>query len=248
MSTTSRRLVAVAVAAIIAVLTGITVGLLAARQSCTVDTLLTPTPTSSATGTTTGTSGVGAKSTPTPSTPTSATCDGGFAKAPAVVALAGTLVGGVAVLGLLFAAAPPRRPGPAPTRPGPAGATARRPVSPAPDGPQPGRQPEADRATLVQACIYVRDRTTSKALAERLGAALHQAGVTSIEPAGVRFDPARHEAGGAAPSDDPAKVGTIAAVEVPGYADRGHLLRPPVVTVYQAGHQSDDARTTREER
>src|SRR4051812_37502379 len=120
MSTTSRRLVAVAVAAIIAVLTGITVGLLAARQPCAEDTL-TPTATPPAAGTTTGTSGVGAKSTPAPSTPTSATCERGFAKGPAAAALAGTLVGGVAVLGLLFAAAPPRAGRTVPAaRPGPA--------------------------------------------------------------------------------------------------------------------------------
>src|SRR5262249_25865368 len=94
---------------------------------------------------------------------------------------------------------------------------------------------EADRAALIRACIYVRDRTTSRALADRLGTALRDAGVRTVEPAGARFDPAQHEAGGAAPSGDPAKIGTIAAVEVPGYADRdGRLLRVPVVTVFQA--------------
>jgi hypothetical protein len=35
------------------------------------------------------------------------------------------------------------------------------------------------------------------------------------------------------PTSDEALVGTIAAVESPGYADRGVLLRAPVVTVYQ---------------
>ena len=40
--------------------------------------------------------------------------------------------------------------------------------------------------------------------------------------------------GMSAPSDDPTQIGRIAAVEVPGYADRGKLLRAPVVTVYQA--------------
>ena len=57
----------------------------------------------------------------------------------------------------------------------------------------------------------------------------------------ARFDPAQHEAGGAAPSSDPAKIGTIAAVEVPGYADRdGRLLRVPVVTVYRSANERED--------
>ncbi|WP_327001378.1 nucleotide exchange factor GrpE [Dactylosporangium sp. NBC_01737] len=94
---------------------------------------------------------------------------------------------------------------------------------------------DADRRALVQACIYVRDRVTSKALGDRLGAALQDAGVTTLEPTGVRFDPAHHEAGGAAPSNDPKLIGSIAAVEVPGYLDRdGRVLRAPIVTVYQA--------------
>jgi molecular chaperone GrpE (heat shock protein) len=60
-----------------------------------------------------------------------------------------------------------------------------------------------------------------------------------IEPAGDRFDPSRHAAGGATPSGDPSLTGTIAAVEVPGYIDRGgRVLRAPVVTVYQAGQSS----------
>jgi molecular chaperone GrpE (heat shock protein) len=64
--------------------------------------------------------------------------------------------------------------------------------------------------------------------------------VRAVEPAGARFDPAHHEAGGSAPSGDPAKVGTVAAVEVPGYADRdGRLLRVPVVTVYRPATRAD---------
>jgi hypothetical protein len=82
----------------------------------------------------------------------------------------------------------------------------------------------------------VRDRVTSRALADRLATALRDAGVTVVEPVGDRFDPARHEAGGATPVSDPSLTGTIAAVEVPGYVDRsGRVLRAPVVTVYQGG-------------
>jgi hypothetical protein len=213
MSTTSRRIVAVTVAAIIAVLTGIAVGLLAPTSAQCPDTPSPQAAASAAAG-----EGLGApQAKPAQTTPAAAApaCEATmFAPLPAAMAVVGGLVAGLAVLVLLLLGGPPR------TRAAPAAED---------------RRSAADRAALIQACIYVRDRTTSKALAERLGSALQQAGVSVLEPSGVRFDPARHEAGGAAPSDDPAKVGTIAAVEVPGYADRGHLLRAPVVTVYQAG-------------
>ncbi|HEX2419270.1 MAG TPA: nucleotide exchange factor GrpE [Micromonosporaceae bacterium] len=97
----------------------------------------------------------------------------------------------------------------------------------------PRDHPDGDRSTLVRACIYVRDRATSKALADRLGWALQEAGVNTVTPAGARFDPAHHEAGGSVVTEDPARVGTIAAVELPGYVDRGMVLRAPVVTVYR---------------
>jgi GrpE protein len=92
---------------------------------------------------------------------------------------------------------------------------------------------EPDRASLVNTCIYLRDRVTSTALASRLDQALEQVGVSLVDPTGQRFDPSHHEAGGALATADDALVGTIAAVEAPGYADRGVLLRAPVVTVYQ---------------
>src|SRR4051812_36253609 len=41
---------------------------------------------------------------------------------------------------------------------------------------------DADRTTLVQACIYLRDRVTSTALASRLDQALRQVGVSTVEP------------------------------------------------------------------
>jgi hypothetical protein len=104
--------------------------------------------------------------------------------------------------------------------------------TPAP-APVPAATSDADRTTLVQICIYLRDRVTSTALASRLDQALRQVGVSTVEPTGERFDPSHHEAGGTLPTTDKALVGTIATVEAPGYADRGVLLRPPVVTVYQ---------------
>ncbi|GEM_PF-3558205 len=133
-------------------------------------------------------------------------------------------------------AAPPRggRQGAAPPGGGPPGAAPPRSGRRGAEAGD-GAQARSDRSALIQACIYVRDRTTSAALGERLGAALREAGVDPIEPTGEPFDPAQHEAGGATQTDDVSKIGTVAAVEVPGYADRGQLLRVPVVTVYQAG-------------
>lgn len=151
-----------------------------------------------------------------------------FAPTPAVVAVLGAGLSATVGLVLMLLAGARR----------PAGAGAVTPVSGAPVRVPPGGDPrlDADRAALVRACIYVRDRVTSRALADRLAAALRDAGITVVEPVGDRFDPARHEAGGATPASDPSLTGTIAAVEVPGYVDRtGRVLRAPVVTVYQAG-------------
>jgi hypothetical protein len=135
-----------------------------------------------------------------------------------LIGLIGALASGAAVLIL---SAPAGGPAPAADAPAPAGDTAGDTVG------------ETDRSSLVQACIYLRDRVTSTALATRLDQALHQVGVSTVEPTGERFDPSHHEAGGALPTTDDALVGMIATVEAPGYADRGVLLRPPVVTVYQ---------------
>jgi hypothetical protein len=160
---------------------------------------------------------------------------GSFAAAPALVALAGAGLAAAVAIGLLLAAGL-RRP-PVPTS-GPPVPTSGPPAAGGPARVPPGTDPrlDADRAALVRACIYVRDRVTSRALADRLAAALRDAGVTVVEPVGDRFDPARHEAGGATPVSDPSLTGTIAAVEVPGYIDRsGRVLRAPVVTVYQGG-------------
>jgi len=264
MSSTSLRALAVTVAAIIAVLTGIATGLLSGSQTCTVTpgtapstataaapTQTTPTPGGAGIGDaiagTTSPAAGGPKpqapttTAPVVAAPTSCNTDG-FDEIPALTAFAGTaFVGGALLLLLLLAARGQRTPTPVSA-----------PVS-APPAPAPARgnaRAEADRTTLVQAIIYVRDRVTSKALADRLGTALRDAGIDTLEPTGVRFDPAHHEAGGSAPSDDPAKIGSIAAVEVPGYADRGgRILRPPVVTVYQgSGYRGPQNRSTSRDR
>src|SRR5689334_11646635 len=111
----------------------------------------------------------------------------------------------------------------------------RRPDAPEPVPALPGDLAVAERAALVRTCIYVRDRVTSVALAQRLDHGLAEVGVAVLDPTGERFDPSRHEAAGTRDTQDPDLVGTVAVVEVPGYADRGTLVRAPVVTVYRAG-------------
>jgi len=242
MSTTSLRALAVAVAAIIAVLTGVATGLLSGAKTCTV-TQANPTAVTTSQAVTGGGTGSGlgdaqkpaaspAQNNPAQNNPTQNTLaatpsctKATFGAEPALTAFVGALfVGGALLLLLLMA-------------------SRARPTPVAPRTPSPNNEAEADRKTLIKAAIYVRDRVTSKALADRLGAALHDAGVQTLEPTGARFDPAHHEAGGATPSDDPSKVGSIAAVEVPGYADRGgRILRAPVVTVYQNHARRDRTR------
>lgn len=90
------------------------------------------------------------------------------------------------------------------------------------------------RRQLIEALIYVRDRATSQAIADRVGDALRGVGVTELRPYDTTFDPAQHEAGGALTTDDPGKVGMIAGVEAVGYADGGVSIRPPIVTVYRS--------------
>jgi len=91
----------------------------------------------------------------------------------------------------------------------------------------------AERAELIRLCLYALDRARSAGVAERLLAGLAEVGVVALRPDGERFDPSRHEAGGTAPTRDPALDGRVAQTEVPGFADRDRVLRAPVVTVYQ---------------
>ncbi|MGI8309114.1 nucleotide exchange factor GrpE [Saccharopolyspora hattusasensis] len=91
----------------------------------------------------------------------------------------------------------------------------------------------AERATLIQLCMYAMDRARSTGVVERLSEGLRGIGVSALRPDGTRFDPAHHEAGGTTPTDDPELNGLIAETEVLGFADRDRVLRAPVVTVYQ---------------
>jgi hypothetical protein len=270
MSPNSLRVLAGTAAAVLVLLTGIAVGLVGRAEECTpVQQQTTPATTSPAPGPTSdgggvvddnpgdGSLGGTVGSRPersNPPAPTEAatqpadnqqvaapaqTCTTEtFAAFPALVGLAGAGLTAAVAIGLLIAAGT--------RRPAPVSGPVSGPPAAGPARAAPGSDPrlDADRAALVRACIYVRDRVTSRALADRLAAALRDAGVTVVEPVGDRFDPARHEAGGATPSSDPSLTGTIAAVEVPGYVDRtGRVLRPPVVTVYQAGGNSAGSTT-----
>lgn len=94
---------------------------------------------------------------------------------------------------------------------------------------------QQERVALIELCLYARDRVASAAAAERVDAGLVELGVTPLRPDGQPFDPAQHEAAATVPTQDPALHGTVAETEVPGYADRGVLVRPPVVSVYRRG-------------
>jgi hypothetical protein len=97
----------------------------------------------------------------------------------------------------------------------------------------------ADRARLIEICLYARDRVNSRAAAERIDAGLGELGVTPVRADGEPFDPGRHEASASVPTDDPALHGLVAETELPGYADRGLLVRPPVVTVYRRNERDE---------
>ncbi len=96
------------------------------------------------------------------------------------------------------------------------------------------KQALAERDSLVQLCLYALDRARSPGVVERIEEGLAGIGVAAIRPDGDLFDPARHEAGGTVPTQDVTMDGVVAETEVVGFADRGRLLRAPIVTVYKA--------------
>jgi hypothetical protein len=109
------------------------------------------------------------------------------------------------------------------------------PVEAAPDGP--ADQALAERKSLVALCLYALDRARSAGVAERLEEGLAGVGVTALRPDGIRFDPAFHEAGGTVATADETLDGVVAETEVVGFADRGEVLRAPIVTVYSKAVQ-----------
>lgn len=93
--------------------------------------------------------------------------------------------------------------------------------------------PAAERAALIELCLYALDRARSPGVTERLESGLAEIGVLAVRPDGDRFDPAAHEAGGVVATEDAELVGLVAETELVGFVDRGTVLRVPVVTVYQ---------------
>jgi len=83
---------------------------------------------------------------------------------------------------------------------------------------------KADAATLLEG-----QRATLRLLLK----ALEAAGITEIDPAGLPFDPERHEAMAMQPSAEHAPD-TVVAVVQKGYLLNGRLLRPARVLVARA--------------
>ncbi|HEY3503477.1 MAG TPA: nucleotide exchange factor GrpE [Actinocatenispora sp.] len=226
MSPSNVRVIAAGIALIVSVLTGIVAGWVGAQTgTCVRQVQSVPTSQAPTQGQGPG-QGLGDKQGEAKTVVSqSGSCDNSFSVKTAAIGFVGSAIAGGAAVAFLFLGRREDR-------------TALSVASAPPAGGDPGlahraEQAEGERASLVQTCVYVRDRATSKAIADTLGRALSDVGVTTVAPVGVRFDPAHHEAGGATPTRDPQQAGTIAAVEVPGYVDRGVVLRAPVVTVYK---------------
>jgi hypothetical protein len=90
----------------------------------------------------------------------------------------------------------------------------------------------SDRSALVSALVELSDLVDSAALREKASRALVEAGVTSMEATGERFNPSRHRAVSRIPAPDGSRHAQVAETERPGYSDRGRVIRPPEVLVY----------------
>ncbi|MCC3763242.1 nucleotide exchange factor GrpE [Glycomyces sp. TRM65418] len=159
---------------------------------------------------------------------------GGFDPVTLAVAAGSVVITAVvAVLtGRSIAPQAPRSPAVPPLTPAPGPGTGPIPVGQLTE-PARAAQVMADRTVLVDACIWMRDRATSPALAQHLDGAFARVGVSQVDATGQRFDPSVHEAGSVIAAGSPAEDGIIARTETPGYTDRGRLLRHPIVTVYR---------------
>src|SRR5690348_6124561 len=93
---------------------------------------------------------------------------------------------------------------------------------------------DRDRDILVAACIDACDAVTSRAIRQRLLAALADVGVTAVDvPAGTPFDPALHRAADTLMTDEQTLAGLVAQTDRLGFIDRGRRVRWPEVLVYQ---------------
>lgn len=110
--------------------------------------------------------------------------------------------------------------------------------------------PESDRRQLIDLLIYAWDRARSPGVWQRLTEGLAAVGVQVLRPDGELFDPNVHEVGATEPTDDEARVDTVAETEVAGFVDRGTVIREPVVVVYRhrAAGRGDRADTTEDHR
>ena len=90
-----------------------------------------------------------------------------------------------------------------------------------------------DRDGLVRTIIEVRGQIQSVTLGDMLDRALATAGIQAVGADGELFDERRHRAVGTQATADRTLHDRIAATERPGYVDRGRLIRPPEVLVYQ---------------
>lgn len=104
--------------------------------------------------------------------------------------------------------------------------------------------PTAERAALVALCIDLADRlhTAGPGLRARLHRGLADVGVVPVEPDGLPFDGAEHDAVDREPTTDPARDRTVASTERTGYLDRGRVLRRPEVVVYALDTDPGDDR------
>lgn len=93
---------------------------------------------------------------------------------------------------------------------------------------------EAERETLVAACIEACDISAGHPAGERIERALAEIGVVAERPVNVRFDPARHRAVDRMPTREPALDGVVAQTERAGWRDKDRLLRRPEVIVLTA--------------
>lgn len=100
-------------------------------------------------------------------------------------------------------------------------------------GSEPPAERDPERRQLIELLMYAWDRARSPGVWERLTEGLAAVGVTVLRPDGEPFDPNAHEVGGVEPTDDDALIDTVAETEVAGFADRGTVIREPVVVVYR---------------
>lgn len=136
------------------------------------------------------------------------------------------------------ATAPAAVPGPVPpASPRPLDPSPTTPTGPAAAAPVAAVDPEAaragaDRDQLVATLIDLAFEARSEAVR---GLIVQQLAVVGVEPVvvspGERFDPSRHRGIHAESAGEPDQAETIAAMERPGWIDRGRVLRPPEVVV-----------------